>query len=137
MKTLKQKAFHNRSTWDIKQMLKFIAWPIGEEREVRIWMLMCESTPLIMATIGLSLLLVRITVPVLTLRQVIPKSRPSETITHYLWANFCMGGALPNASTINHACHTWHWLPFVVATAMAMPLVVLSYTKGRLYKPAF
>ena len=126
MEYLKARRRKHRRPLTLHQFLRRIVWPIGEEREVGLWVQLLKQTPNLMMGIAALLLIgwAMIPTPSRTVQQL-----HANEIAYLVWAHLC-GKPVVLSATNQHFilyCTTWNWLPAVTATTLLLFGAVLKH----------
>ena len=111
-------------------LLRRIAWPIGEERELRLWAEALEYTPISIALLG-------VLIGVIWLQTDAPKFPGDRAareaawgqgsdIATFLWEHFC--GEVDKTKP-NTVCTTYNWFPGLVAGVCAIAGATVCFIK--------
>lgn len=126
MEYLKARRRKHRRPLTLHQFIRRIAWPIGEEREVGLWVQLLKQTPNLMMGIAALLLIgwAVIPAPSRTVQQLY-----SHELAYLVWTHLC-GELVAPSKTNQHFilhCTTWNWLPAVTASVLILFATVLKH----------
>lgn len=103
--------------------MRAIAWPVGESRELLIWVSVAQAIPVgcLLCALVLASALATNQLPAVATGA----SLAASPVKALLWREFCWGGvAREGLPTMEHTCPALEWLPHTLTVVLATPWVL-------------